>query len=333
VSVAPLLAALVVVGGLGVLPLVGSAYALSLGYSVVTFTALAYSWNLVSGYTGYVSLGHVAFFGVGGYTTALLVTKAQWHWLLAAVAGGLVAALVAVPAGAAMLRLRGPYFAIGMLGLARVLERLALGWDSLTHGGRGLYLPPIIDTRGVYLAAFAVLLLLIAGTFWLENSSFGLRLLAIREDETGAESLGIPTARLKLMAFVFSALPTGILGGIWAWHLSYLDPGTAFGINIELTAIVGAILGGAGTVWGPLVGGLGISLVGEALWARFPRVHLGLFGVILVVTMLGLPRGLATALMRLRALPPTRFLIRRAVRQEWRAQGLPLGRAATAPID
>lgn len=325
--------AAVALAGFAVLPFVGSGYAVSLAYSLLTTTALAYSWNIVSGFTGYVSFGHVSFFGIGGYTTALLVLTWKWHWLPASLLGGLLAAVVAVPMGAAMLRLRGPYFAIGMLGLARVLERVALGWDSLTQGGRGLYLPPVQDLRGVYYGAGTVLALLVVLTLWLENSLFGLRLLAIREDEIGAESLGIPTARLKLAAFVLSAVAPGVIGGTYAWHLSYLDPGTAFGLNIELNAILSTIVGGAGTVWGPLVGGIGLGLVTESLWARAPRLHLALFGAILVVTMLRWPRGLHEGLVRLRVVPPCRSLLRRAVIREWREHRLPLGRAAVAPVD
>lgn len=324
---------LVVIAVFAALPLVAGAYTLSLIYTIFTFTALAYSWNIISGYTGYVSFGHVSFFGLGGYTTALLIVTWHWPWGAAVLAGGALAGLLALPVGAAMLRLRGPYFAIGMLGLSRVLERVALGWDSLTHGGRGLYLPPAADMKGIYYAAGLVLLALIVGTAVLENSSFGLRLLAIREDETSAESLGIPTVRLKLVAFVLSALAPGVLGGLWAWHLSYLDPPTAFAMVMDLTAIVSSIVGGAGTLWGPLIGGFGVSLVSEALWVRFPRLHLALFGAAVVVTMLLLPRGVVAWLTRLRLVPPGRALLRDAVRQEWRTRDLPLGRAAAAPVD
>lgn len=314
-------------------PLVASNYFVSLLYSVFTFSALAYSWNVISGYTGYVSFGHVSFFGIGGYTAGLLIVAWKWHWLPAALGGGVVATLLAVPIGLTMLRLRGPYFAIGMLGLARILERVALGWQPVTGGGRGLYLPPVLDLGGVYYAAGVILLLLVLGTLWLENSTFGLRLLAIREDEVGAESLGIPTARLKLAAFVLSACAPGILGGFYAWHLSFLDPATAFGLNIELTAIVSAIVGGTGTVWGPLLGGVGMSLVTETLWARFPRLHLALFGAIVVAMMLWLPRGIVSGLVRLHVLPPGRALLRRAVVQEWLARRLTLGRIAASPVD
>lgn len=316
-----------------VLPFFVSAYFVSLLYSVFTFCALAASWNIIAGYTGYVSFGHVSFFGIGGYAAALSVLSWKWHWIPAALAGGVLATLLALPIGAAMLRLRGPYFAIGMLGLARVLERAALAWEPVTGGGRGLYLPPVLEIRGVYYAAGLILVSLVLGTLWLENSPLGPRLLAIREDEVAAESLGIPTARLKLAAFAVSAFAPGILGGIYAWHLSYLDPGTAFGLNVELTAIVSAIVGGVGTVWGPLIGGVGMSLVTEALWARFPRLHLALFGGIVVLTMLRLPQGVVAGLIRLRVLPPGRNLLRRAVVEEWAARRLPLGRIAAAPVD
>jgi len=303
--------AVLVLGGLAVLPLAVDNYILSVLIPLTMFTALGYAWNIISGYTGYLSFGQVTFFGLGAYTAALLILRLEVAWPMAALAGGVLAALCAVPLGWIMLRLRGPYFAIGMLGLARIAERVAFGWESVTDGGRGLYLPPILDLRTVYWAVALVATVLVGLTWLLDNSRFGLRLLAIREDEAGADNLGINTTLAKLQAFVLSAFFPGVLGAIYAWHVSYVDPVTAFAAQIDLTAIVAVLLGGAGTLWGPLIGGVTLSLLAEFLWARFPFLHTGLFGALLVVTVLFLPRGLADAFHRLGWMAPGRAFLRR----------------------
>lgn len=311
---------LAVVAGI---PLVADNYVLSVLIPLGMFTALAYAWNIISGYTGYLSFGQVTFFGVGAYTGAVLIIKLHVGWPLAALAAGVIAAVLSLPLGWIMLRLRGPYFAIGMLGLSRIAERLAYAWEPVTSGGRGLYLPPVLDLRTVYWGVMLVLAILVAMTALLDNSRFGLRLLAIREDEGGADNLGINTTLVKLQAFVLSAFFPGVLGAIYAWHVSYIDPATAFATQVDLTAIVAVLVGGAGTVWGPMIGGVTLSLLAEFLWARFPFLHTALFGALVVITVLFLPRGLADAFRRRGWLAPGRVFLRRLA-----AQQAPL---ATAP--
>ena len=153
-----------------------------------------------------------------------------------------------------MLRLKGPFFAIGMFGLARVLEAFALGFDSITRGGTGIYLTPLSDLRPLYYVVAAVAAVMMLLTWRLDNSRLGLKLLAIREDENAAESLGIPTTRLKIGTFVASAIAPAAMGSLYAVYLGFIDPPTAFAPNIELTTIAMVLLGGMGTVLGPLVG-------------------------------------------------------------------------------
>src|SRR6185295_8354485 len=169
--------------------------------------------NLISGLTGYVSFGHVAFFGMGAYTTAILVVKGV-AWPLAAVAGGVMAVVLAFVIGWPCLRLRGPYFAIAMLGLNEVLRVMASYFEGLTGGGLGLSLPtlhasvPIYYVMGVMAAAVTLV------TFVIVTSRFGLRLMTISEDEVAAEAMGIDTFRYKLYAFLLSAVGPGIVGGL-----------------------------------------------------------------------------------------------------------------------
>lgn len=285
------------------LPLVGSEYALSFGIQLLMFTALAYSWNLIGGYAGYTHFGQVAFFGVGAYVGTLGM-GAGWHWLLAACLAGLAGLALALPLGGAMLRLKGPFFAIGMFGMARVCESFALGFDSITQGGSGLYLTPLSDLRPVY-AAFAVLALgLIVATWRLDNSRLGLQLLAIREDETAAEALGIRTTRLKIGIFCASAIGPAAAGSLYATYLSYMDPATAFAPMTELTTISMVLLGGLGTVFGPLVGAVAMSVINELLWSRFPELYLMLVGCVILAAIVFMPRGIAGLNARKRTLFP-----------------------------
>src|SRR4051794_32694100 len=150
---------------------------------------MAYGWNLISGYTGYLSFGQISFFGVGAYATAILVAKVSWPWPPAVLAGTAVAATPAVPLGWAVLRLRGPYFALGMLGAAQVLQTVASAWSGLTNGGEGIYLPPIGNLRALYFASALLVALGLGATWLIDRSAFGLRLRAIGEDEIAAEAM------------------------------------------------------------------------------------------------------------------------------------------------
>ncbi|MDP4023975.1 branched-chain amino acid ABC transporter permease [Methylobacterium sp. NEAU 140] len=283
---------------LAILPFVGSEYALSFTVQLLMFTALAYSWNIIGGYAGYTHFGQVAFFGLGAYVGALLI-GAGWHWLPAAGAASLAAVVLALVLGGAMLRLKGSFFAIGMYGLARVGENFALGFDGITQGGTGLYLTPA-DLKPIYAALAVIALALIYGTHRLDNARFGLQLLTIREDETAAEALGVRTTRLKIAAFMISAAAPGAVGALYATYLAFIDPATAFAPMTELTTIAMVLLGGLGTVLGPLVGAVLLSVVNELLWSRFPELYLGLVGVIILGAVLFMPRGIVNAVARRR---------------------------------
>jgi branched-chain amino acid transport system permease protein len=294
-----------------VLPLLTASYLVSFTIQLFLFVVLAYSWNVISGYTGYTSFGHTSFFGIGAYATTLMMLHGKLPWLVACVGGGLLAVAVALPLGLVMLRLRGSFFAIGMFGLARVFEAVAFGWADLTQGGTGLYLPPAFDLKPLYYALGALALGMVLLTWRLDNSRFGLQLLAIREDEDGAEALGIKTTRLKVRAFVLSAVGPGVSGGLYAVYLSFIDPPTAFSPATELTTIAMVLFGGMGTVLGPLVGAAILSVLYEGLWARFPQIYLGAGGVVIAAVVLLMPRGVMAVAMRRGWLPHGRSALRR----------------------
>jgi branched-chain amino acid transport system permease protein len=290
---------------LAVYPAFGSGYGVRATLQVFIWIALAGSWNLISGLTGYVSFGHVAFFGTGGYTAAILIVKAGWAWLPASLAGGVVACVVALVIGYPCLRLKGPYFAIAMLGLNEVLRALVSYFEGLTGGGNGLSLPTMDATGPVYyvtgLVAVGVTLL----TFLIITSRFGLRLMTIREDEVAAEAMGIDTARHKLYAFLLSALGPGIVGGLSARDQGYIEPLGVFPLTMTITMIVMVLFGGKGTVWGPVLGAVALFVFQELVWVKFLYLHQLLFGAIIIMVVLAMPRGVLGILQQKYRLPRT----------------------------
>ncbi|MHB1011553.1 MAG: branched-chain amino acid ABC transporter permease [Desulfobacteria bacterium] len=280
------------------LPFFASDYIVGFFFSLFVFVTVAYGWNLISGYTGYLSFGQISFFGLGAYTMAVTVFRLHWPWPAGVLGGAALAVVLAAPLGWLMLRLRGPYFALGMLGFVQVLSMVSSSATSVTGGGEGLYLPPTASLRPLYYVAASMVALGIGTTWLVERSAFGLRLQAIREDELAAEAMGVDTTRAKMAAFVISAVFPAVAGGLYAWRLSYIDPASAFPGQYEMQSILMVIFGGAGTVLGPLLGGVALSVMGEVIWARFAELHLLLFGSLIILVLLFMPEGMIPLLRR-----------------------------------
>lgn len=303
---------------LAVVPIMLSGYQIVFILLTLLYIGLAYSWNLISGYTGYLSFGHVAFFGIGAYTVGILVSTHGWPWPLAVLCGGVLAAVLAVPLGWIMLGLRGPYFAIGMLAVAEGTRLLATVWRGVTRGGLGIFVSTSYNVVPVYYSLLALVVILMALTYWVDNSRFGLRLLSIREDEDAAEVLGINTTRQKLTAFVTSAAFPGMIGGLYAFYIGYIDPGSVFALSFSLNMILMTLLGGAGTFLGPLIGGASFAMVLETLWARFPAYHLMVSGAAIVAIVLFIPNGLVAVLRRFGIVARRRQFATRVVQRSQR---------------
>lgn len=284
----------IVLAGIALLvPSFASDYHMSFLLQLFMMVALAQSWNLISGMTGYVSFGHAAFFGIGAYAGTLLLQAGSPWWLAILQAAG-VAGLVSVPLGLLTLRLRGPYFAIAMLGLNEVGRVIATLWVDVTRGGNGITINPAI-LPSLTTNYYAMLLLAAAGTAltaWVYYHRLGLELRAIREDEGAAEMVGVNTTRNKLTAFVLSALIPGAVGTVYAFYTSYVNPSSVFAPALNIQMIVMVILGGSGTVWGPVLGATLIMTLREVLWANFPALHLAAVGILLLACVLFLPGGL-----------------------------------------
>ena len=295
----------VVLVAAAIYPLFGTGYGVRSVLQIFMWIALAGSWNLISGLTGYVSFGHVAFFGAGAYTGAILIATAGWPWPLAALAGGLGAVVLALVIGYPCLRLKGPYFAIAMLGLNEVLRALVSYFEGLTGGGNGLSLPTLDATRPIYYVMLALAAAVTGGVYLILTSRFGLRLMTIREDEVAAEAMGVDTFHHKLLAFVLSSIGPGVAGALTARDQGYIEPISVFPLAITVTMIVMALFGGKGTVWGPVLGAVVLFVVQEIVWARYPYVHPLLFGAIIVAVVLLMPRGILGLLQLRYRLPRT----------------------------
>ncbi|HEV2107911.1 MAG TPA: branched-chain amino acid ABC transporter permease [Thermomicrobiales bacterium] len=301
----------VVTIGLIILPSRANDYSVSLTLTVLLTICMASSWNLISGFTGYVSFGHAGFFGIGAYTGALLIYYDVVHWALAMLLAGLMTTAIALVIGYPTLRLRGPYFAITMLGLTELARIIVTSWESLTFGGRGVYLP-ILYERSEWLTNYYAMLILTVTVVLLSyavgTSRFGLRLFSIRDDEGAAQAMGIDTTRHKLAAFALSSFFPGVAGAIYARHTGYIDPLAFFAVIWSIRAIATSILGGQGTILGPIIGAVVLTLVSEQVWALDPNAYQMIFGGLIVLVVLFMPGGLIALLQRLAWLPRSRRL-------------------------
>lgn len=275
-----------------ILPHVVGVYYRSFLMFTMMWIVLALSWNIICGYTGYISLGHVVFYGIGSYATGILVVDYGWHWIPTLAICALVGMVVAILIGYPVLRLKGPYFAIAMLGAAEGVRVLVTVWDSLTHGGLGINFPNEENSFETYHAMLVLMFLTIGVCYWVAHSRYGIRLNAIREDEVAAEALGINTTLYKLSAFILSAVFCAMAGGIQASKTLYIDPDTEFFILVTITMKLMAMVGGKGTVIGPIVGAIVLYIVQEIVWVKFPFAHLIMFGIFLILVARFMPRGI-----------------------------------------
>ena len=247
---------------------------------------------------GYPAFGNVAFFGIGAYTVALILERGLPYWLGLTLAG-LLAAVFALIVGLPVLRLRGHYFAIATLGVTEALGQFAASKNVGGAAGEiSLNPPPInyqISNNLFFYGFLGLALLALIGTVWLSRSRMGYALVAIRENELAAEALGIPTYRYKVGAFVLSALPTAIAGGLFAyWQLAFepVGEGAMFDVNISVIMILMAFLGGAGTILGPILGAIIIEYLDQYTSVAFPAFHGPLLGALIVLVTIFLPQGI-----------------------------------------
>jgi branched-chain amino acid transport system permease protein len=287
------LAGLAALLGFAALPyLTTSTYLVAFLLSVFVTAILAQSYDWVGGHMGYLNLGHAAFFGIGAYTFGILL-KAGHPLALALAAGVGLAAAFAVAISYPFFRLRGAYFALATFGLVALLELLASNLSPLTGGSEGLTIPTGYRLYRAYYAALVVLALLVAATAWLARSQLGLALVSIREDEEVAGAFGVNAYAVKCAVLAASAAVAGLAGGLYCWYLTYIIPSTVFGLDVAVGPIVMAMLGGSGTVVGPLLGAFVVDVIREILRLKTPYLALTIYGLMLILVGLFLPGGLA----------------------------------------
>jgi len=287
---------------LSLIPLfIKNEYILHLIILILLWSILGISWNLLGGYTGQVSFGHAAFFGVGAYTACLFYVKGGIPLWLGIIAAGISGALISIPIGAICFRLRGPYFALSVLALAEVLRLITLHWKSFTEGAVGILLiETIFSTKlGYYYFIIGIAIITIIIMAYLLQKRTGYYFRAIREDEDAAEALGIFTLRYKLFALIISAFFTGIMGAFFANYTNYIDPYIVFSIgDVSIAMVLIVVLGGIGTFWGPLIGATIVVLISEGFRSFFSTASLLIYGVLIVLVILFLPRGVVGSIQR-----------------------------------
>ena len=289
-----LLAAILVV--LALLPLLVNNYWLRIATGALMWAGLACSWNMLGGYAGYINFGHSAFFGLGAYVTALLMTDPLGLPFLATIPAGIaVTAACAIVIGAPTLRLRGAYFAIATWAFAEVLIQLATVVE-FTGGTGGLSLPPFLNERFFYFAMLAAAVFTYLATWALfEHSRFGLKVKALRDHEPAAEAMGINTSLVKLQTFVLSAVTASVFGAIFAYWVTFINPKSVFGGDITDQMVVMVLLGGLGTLWGPAIGGVALFVVNRLIWMYWgdTAFYIAILGAAIVLVVLFLPNGVA----------------------------------------
>jgi branched-chain amino acid transport system permease protein len=299
-SKAALAAAVAVTSCVAVLaagPALFDSYWLRVLTGVFMFATAAQALNIIAGYTGYPAFGNVVFFGIGAYWTGVLMVEYGAVFPVALASATLAALLFALILGPPLLRLRGHYFAIGTLALNEAVRAIVENM-GVTNGGKGLSLPiPPGSAEEItnlfyylFLAAMALALLV---SWLVARGRFGQGLRAIRDEEQAAESLGVNTTRAKTVAWGISAMLTALAGGIWAYWIGYIDPGGAFDMAISVKLFVMVLLGGMGTLLGPIIGAFFIEIAATVIWSNFLDYHLLIFGLIIVLVVLFLPGGLA----------------------------------------
>ena len=266
-------------------------------YTTFIYVTLALGWNLIGGFTGQVSLGQHAFFGAGCYVTAILWRAKLIGYLnpVGMVLSGVCAVLLAVLIGLLLLsKLRGDYFALGTLGLGEILHVIAINGGEVTQGPMGINLPSdaYISMSYYYFIALAIALFTVALLLVMTRSSIGLALVAIRENEVAASANGVAVLKYKVIAFAAGAFVTGLCGSLDAYYTFHVDSAGAFNLDWVIIPILMTILGGAGTILGPILGAFILSGVFELANMVMPQLHPIFSAAFIVLVTLFLPNGL-----------------------------------------
>jgi branched-chain amino acid transport system permease protein len=273
---------------------------------IFLYGALATAWNILAGYCGQISLGHAVYFGLGAYTSTLLVREAALTPWLGMLAGAALAVGISQAIGYPVFRLRGHYFAIATIGFGEIVQTTVLNWDGI-GGARGLFVPikrpdsllnfQFHESKAVYYyIALGLLALALVATRWIERSRRGYYFRAIREDQDAAASLGVPVAREKHAAMAVSAALTALGGTFWAQYVLFIDPESVFPLSLSILICLVAVMGGVGSLWGPLLGAAVLVPLSEGtrvlLGGTGKALDLVIYGALIMVIAVFQPAGL-----------------------------------------
>jgi branched-chain amino acid transport system permease protein len=263
---------------------------------VLLYVALGSAWNVLGGFAGQLSLGHAAFFGIGAYAAAVLASKTPLSPWWALVAGPAVGLPVALVVGWICFRLRGPYFTLATIAVGEVVRLVALNWTELTGGAVGVVIRPSGFSGASKIPYYYIVLIIAAATVGLcqmmSRRKLGYYLMAIREDQETAESIGVNTTRYKLAALAISAALTAVAGAFYANYFLFVDPTIVLPLALSVEIVLISIIGGLGTVAGPVLGAVLLKLTSEIFRNEFEQANLLIYGALLILVILFMPDGL-----------------------------------------
>ena len=274
------------------LPHYGSEFAVSMALTCLMYAALSSSWGLFCGSTRYLSLATSAFFGIGAYASALALEQVSWWGAIALGAG--IAAAVAVVMGAAVLHLRGTYFAVLTFGMTELIRHAISYWEKQVTGTVGRVLTVVPERDTVYLTVLGLAVAAVLVSIVVRRSRFGLAMAGIGSDEQRAQTLGVNTRLVKIGGFALTAAFAGAVGAAMSVRWTYIDPHTVFNPFIGFQTVLIALIGGAATLWGPLLAAVVFSLLAETLRLQAPHIYMMSLGALLILCVLYLPGGLAS---------------------------------------
>lgn len=282
------------------LPRVLSGYWVRVLTTIFMYAVISQGMNLMSGYMGYLPFGNAMFFGIGAYVTAIGMNKGL-SFLLVLPLAAIVAVLFSILFGTPVLRLRGHYFAIATIGMSGALLSVVQNATEITGGAMGTTLPIIDKAPGIvynyfYLAMFALMIVTTLSIHLLVKSKFGFGIRSIKANEEAADSMGINTTYHKVTAWAISAFFTSIAGALYAYWMSFIGPDEVFDIMIAVNTIVIMLIGGAGTILGPIIGAFIIELFAEVAWSAFLEYHLAVLGIIIIIIVIFVPKGVINSI-------------------------------------
>lgn len=274
------------------LPYFGSDFMVSMGLTCLMYVALSSSWGLFCGSSRYLSLATSAFFGIGAYTSAIALEHFGWLQSIALAAG--LAALVAVVMGAAVLHLRGTYFAVLTFGMTELIRHAVSYFEKTVTGTVGRVLTVVPERDTIYLTVLGLAVGTVALSIWVRRTRFGIALMGIGADEQRAQTLGVNTKLVKIAGFAMTAAVAGAVGAAMSVRWTYIDPHTVFNPFIGFQTVLIALIGGAVTLWGPLIAAIVFSVLAETLRLQAPQIYMMALGLLLILCVLYLPGGLAS---------------------------------------